>query len=395
VTDADTRHVEHRVGRSGGQDANHCIEISEARHRDIMPNMTLITPVVWSDACLLHDPKGEVWVGVTIEGTEIAARATVIRAALEEAGAPVAAASPHDDTVLDAVHDRGLVEWLSTCTADWERDGFPTNPGQDRVVPYVFPTEAMLRGMPLRSPVAVHGRAGQYAYDTMTLVGPGTWEAARGAVDAALTAVDLVASGDHDVAYALCRPPGHHVTVSGYGGSCYLNNAAVAAQALRGKGHERVAIVDIDAHHGNGTQMIFYDRSDVFYGSVHVDPAAGWFPHYVGHADEAGRAAGAGANRNIPLAEGTPDDPWLEGVASLVDDVRKHGATALVVSLGVDAAIDDPESPLQITGDGYRSAGEQLASLGLPTVAVQEGGYHLPSLGGLVVATITGLETRR
>jgi acetoin utilization deacetylase AcuC-like enzyme len=185
------------------------------------------------------------------------------------------------------------------------------------------------------------------------------------------------------------------VTAGGYGGSCYLNNAAVAAEALRGKGHDRVAIVDIDAHHGNGTQMIFYDRADVFYGSVHVDPAAGWFPHYVGHADETGRGPGAGANSNVPLAEGTPDDRWLEGVASLVDDVRSHGATALVVSLGVDAAIHDPESPLQITDDGYRMAGEQLASLGLPTVAVQEGGYHLPSLGGLVVAAVTGLESRR
>jgi acetoin utilization deacetylase AcuC-like enzyme len=359
-----------------------------------MPNMSLRTPVVWSESCLLHEPKGEVWVGVTIEGTEVAARAQVIREALQAAGAPVTDATAHDDTVLDAVHDRGLVEWLSTCTDEWEQDGFPTNPGQDRVVPYVFPTAAMLDGMPLRSPVAVHGRAGQYAYDTMTLVGPGTWQAVRGAVDAALTAVDLVASGEHDVAYALCRPPGHHVTASGYGGSCYLNNAAVAAEALRGKGHERVAIVDIDAHHGNGTQLIFYDRADVFYGSVHVDPAAGWFPHYVGHADETGRDAGAGANSNVPLAEGTPDDLWLDGVASLVGRVRRHGATALVVSLGVDAAIHDPESPLQITDDGYRMAGEQLAALGLPTVAVQEGGYHLPSLGGLVVAAVTGLETR-
>ena len=140
--------------------------------------------------------------------------------------------------------------------------------------------------------------------------------------------------------------------------------------------------------------MIFYDRPDVFYGSVHVDPAAGWFPHYVGHADETGRGDGVGANRNIPMAEGTPDDVWLAGVSSLVDAVRSHGATALVVSLGVDAAIDDPESPLQITEVGYRQAGAQLATLGLPTVAVQEGGYHLPSLGNLVVATVTGLESR-
>jgi acetoin utilization deacetylase AcuC-like enzyme len=228
----------------------------------------------------------------------------------------------------------------------------------------------------------------------MTLVGPGTWVAARGAVDAALTAADLVASGAHSTAYALCRPPGHHVTADGYGGSCYLNNAAVAAESLRRSGHERVAVVDIDAHHGNGTQMIFYDRSDVFYGSVHVDPAAGWFPHYVGHADETGRGDGVGGNRNVPLAEGTPDDAWLEGLADLTDAVRAHGASALVVSLGVDAAVDDPESPLQITESGYRQAGELLARLDLPTVAVQEGGYHLPTLGSLVVATITGLESR-
>ncbi|HEX5018171.1 MAG TPA: histone deacetylase family protein [Actinomycetes bacterium] len=359
-----------------------------------MPNMTLRTPMVWSEACLLHEPKGEVWVGVTIEGTEVPERARVIRSAMEAAGAPVEESREHGDDVLDAVHDRGLIDWLRGSVEEWERDGFPTNPGQDRVVPYVFPTAGMLSGMPLRRPVAVHGRAGMFAYDTMTLIGPGTWEAARGAVDAALTAVDLVTSGGHDVVYALCRPPGHHVTASGYGGSCYLNNAAVAAEALRRSGHERVAVVDVDAHHGNGTQMIFYDRPDVFYGSVHVDPAAGWFPHYVGHADETGRGDGVGANRNVPMAEGTPDDVWLDGVSSLVDAVRAHGATALVVSLGVDAAIDDPESPLQITEMGYRQAAAQLATLGLPTVAVQEGGYHLPSLGNLVVATVTGLESR-
>lgn len=360
-----------------------------------MPNMTLRTPVVWSEACLRHEPKGEVWVGVTIEGTEIPERARVIRAALEAAGAPVAEAIDHDDVVLDAVHDRGLVDWLQNSMDEWQADGFPTNPGQDRVVPYVFPTAAMLAGMPLRLPPAVHGRAGRFGYDTMTLIGPGTWEAARGAVDAALTAADLVASGQHNVAYALCRPPGHHVTSDGYGGSCYLNNAAVAAESLRRSGHDRVAIVDIDAHHGNGTQMIFYDRADVMYASVHIDPAAGWFPHYVGHADETGRGDGLRANLNVPLPEGTPDDVWLAGVADLVAAVEGHGATALVVSLGVDAAIDDPESPLQITESGYRQAGELLARLNLPTIAVQEGGYHLPSLGQLVVATITGLESGR
>jgi acetoin utilization deacetylase AcuC-like enzyme len=154
----------------------------------------------------------------------------------------------------------------------------------------------------------------------------------------------------------------------------------------------RVAVVDLDAHHGNGTQSLFYDRSDVLYGSVHVDPAAGWFPHYVGFADETGRGAGASCTRNEPLPPGTGDLEWVGAVERLTTEVARSGASALVVSLGVDAAADDPESPLQVTADGYRDAGRRLAALGLPTVAVQEGGYHLDTLGGLVVATLAGLR---
>jgi acetoin utilization deacetylase AcuC-like enzyme len=264
--------------------------------------------------------------------------------------------------------------------------------GQDRVVPYVFPTPAMTQGMPPTRAAATHGRAGQFGYDTMTLVGPGTWEAARSAVDCALTAADLVLGGE-TAAYALCRPPGHHATRDGYGGSCYLNNAAVAAQALRDGGHATVAVVDLDAHHGNGTQAIFWERSDVRYGSLHVDPGAGWFPHFFGHAHETGAAGGEGATRNLPLAEGTGDGPWLDAVRELADDAS--GADALVVSLGVDAAADDPESPLQVTADGYAAAGRLLGSLGLPSVVVQEGGYHLDTLGALVAAYLDGHDSGR
>ena len=152
-----------------------------------------------------------------------------------------------------------------------------------------------------------------------------------------------------------------------------------------------MAVVDLDAHHGNGTQALFYDRADVHYGSLHVDPAAGWFPHYAGYADETGRADGVDANLNLPLPEGTGDARWLAAVDSLADAVAAHGATALVVSLGVDAAAADPESPLQITHDGYEAAGRRLAALGLPTVAVQEGGYHLDTIGSLVAVTLRGL----
>jgi acetoin utilization deacetylase AcuC-like enzyme len=248
----------------------------------------------------------------------------------------------------------------------------------------------MLDGLPARRPLAVHALAGWYCYDTMTLVGPGTWEAARAAVDCALTAVDLVADGTTRSAYALCRPPGHHATSRAYGGSCYLNNAAVAAQALRRAGHERVAVVDVDAHHGNGTAAIFYDRSDVLYASVHVDPGAGWFPHVVGFEAETGSGAGAGATLNRPLPPGAGDDVWLAAVDDLAGAVTEHRSTALVVSLGVDAAAGDPESPLQVSLDGYRRAGERLTALDLPTVHVQEGGYDLASLGSLVAAFLSG-----
>ena len=351
------------------------------------------TPVITSELCALHVPGAEIWVGVRTPGTEVAERATRIETTLRQAGYTVTAEIPHSDDVLEQIHDPGLIRYLSTAHSRWIEAGFEQNPGQDRVVPYLFPTGAMLDGLALRQPAAIHAEAGRWCYDTMTLIGPGTWSAARAAIDVTLTAVDVVLGGE-PCAYALTRPPGHHATRDAFGGSCYLNNAAVAAQALRNAGHKRVAIIDIDAHHGNGTQAIFYDRADISYGSVHIDPAAGWFPHYAGFADEVGRGDGLGATLNRPMPEGADDLPWLAAVEQLADHAVTHGATALVVSLGVDAAIDDPESPLRITSEGYAAAGRILGALDLPTVAVQEGGYHLDTLGSLVAATLGGLASR-
>jgi acetoin utilization deacetylase AcuC-like enzyme len=222
----------------------------------------------------------------------------------------------------------------------------------------------------------------------MTLVGPGTWEAARAAVDCALTAVDLVLAGE-PVAYACTRPPGHHAARGCYGGSCYLNNAAVAAAALVAGLEGPVAVLDIDAHHGNGTQEIFYERPDVLVGSVHVDPGAGWFPHFLGFADE----TGDGTNRNLPLPPGTGDEPWLAAVAELAEWAK--GLAGLVVALGVDAAAGDPESPLEVSELAFRSAGALLGGIGLPTVVVQEGGYDLQRIGPLVREALLGLEEGR
>jgi acetoin utilization deacetylase AcuC-like enzyme len=348
-------------------------------------------PVVWSDRCRLHDPGGEIFVGVRTPGTEVAERTDAILAALVEADAPIVEAEERPDSALQAVHDAALLEFLESAWDEWTGAGLDRERGQDRVVPYVFAHAALTSGRPAAVPAAVWAKTGYFAYDTMTLIGPGTWEAARAAVDVALTAVDLVAAGA-PFAYACCRPPGHHVCRACYGGSCYLNNSAVAAAAFADKLGGTVAVLDIDAHHGNGTQEIFYERGDVLVGSVHVDPAAGWFPHFVGFADEMGKGGGAGANKNLPLSPGAGDEAWLDAVNELAAWARAGGAASLVVPLGVDAAAGDPESPLNVTAAGFRQAGRLLGELGLPTVLVQEGGYDLESLGRLVREVLLGVE---
>ena len=338
-------------------------------------------PVVWSDRCLLHEPLEEIWVGVPTPAAETPARMLAIREALDTR---MVEAEPHADEALLAVHDEELLAYLASAWQEWEGAELPDSPGQARVVPYVFAHRELGAR---RAPTAVWARPGWFAYDTMTLVGPGTWEAARAAADATLTAVDLVLGGK-PVAYACTRPPGHHVTRSAYGGSCYLNNAAIAASALLDGVGGSVAVLDVDAHHGNGTQEIFRGRDDVRTGSVHVDPGAGWFPHFLGFADESD-----GSNLNLPLAPGSGDGPWLEAVAELASWARE--ADGLVVALGVDAAETDPESPLTVTPEAFREAGRLLGTLGLPTVIVQEGGYELGTLGDLVRRALVGLEEGR
>jgi acetoin utilization deacetylase AcuC-like enzyme len=346
-------------------------------------------PTVWTEAHRLHVPAGEVWVGVRIAGTETVERLEAIQHAIVQAGGLITAPADYPDEILESVHDPTFLSYLAGAWSRWEASTYPRDPGQDRVVPYVFPLPQLTVGHSPKLPFSVGALSGVYAMDTMTLIGPGTWEAVRAAALCSITAADLVHDGE-PVAYAAVRPPGHHAGRDFYGGSCYLNNSALAAQRLRDLGLGSVGIVDLDAHHGNGTQEIFYRRGDVRYGSVHVDPGAGWFPHFVGFADETGLDEGEGANLNLPLAPGTGDAGWLAGVDRLLSFV--DGAGALVVSLGLDAVASDPESPLTVSPAGYVEAGRRIGALGLPTVIVQEGGYHLPTIGDLVVGFLRGVE---
>jgi acetoin utilization deacetylase AcuC-like enzyme len=354
--------------------------------------MGLSMPVVWSDRHRLHEPGGEVYVGVRTPGTEIAARAERIRDAAEQDGATIVPAVEHTDDEALSLHDRGLIEYLRSAWDEWERSGLWADPGQDRVVPYLFPHPGLVGAQEFGPAGDVAARAGTFCFDTMTLIGPGTWEAARSALDVALTATDLTVE-DERAAYALCRPPGHHATFNAFGGSCYLNNSAAAAARLRDRVGMPVALLDIDAHHGNGAQSIFWRDGSVLTGSVHVDPGAGWFPHFLGFAEEEGQGEGKGANLNLPLAPGSDDHAWIEAIERLTSWALDGGARALVVALGVDAAGGDPEAPLAVTPGGFAAAGRMLADLSVPTVFVQEGGYELDSIGSLVVQTLSGFES--
>jgi len=342
---------------------------------------------VWSDGYLAHDANWLVWAGMRLPGDEEADRAEILRAELERAGVPLSEAVEHDRAILEAVHVPGMLDYLETAHEKWVEAGYPIDPGSDRVVPYAYPHPAAFGHYPPREPKSRAAMAGVYCMDTATTIGPGTYVGARAAADGALTAASLVRGG-LSAAYAPVRPPGHHAGTSYFGGSCYLNNVAIAANWLTGEGAGPVAILDIDAHHGNGTQQIFYDRGDVLYASIHVDPGEGWFPHWCGFADEIGVGAGLGANFNVPLAPGSGEETFLAGLDHLCGEVTKFQPQTLVVSLGVDSGASDPESPLQVTNDGFRSIGGRIRDLDLPTVLVQEGGYDLEALGPDVMAVL-------
>lgn len=348
--------------------------------------MRLIT--IWSEDALAHDPEGEVWIGVRIEGDETAERALMMRRAIDDLRLEVMAPTEHGDDPITAIHEPGMLEYLRTAHDEWVAAGYPEDPGQNCVVAYAFRHPGAFAHVADRLPRSRTAMAGVYCMDTCTVIGPNSYRGIRYAADAALTAADHVLEGASS-AYAAVRPPGHHAGTDYFGGSCYLNNAAIAANYLADRTGARVGIVDIDAHHGNGTQQIFYERDDVLYTSVHVDPAKGWFPHWCGFGDENGTGVGLGHNRNFTLAPGAGDDEFVAAVTAAGEMVDDTGAETLVVSLGVDAGVSDPESPLAVSAEGFGRAAEVLNDLGKPTVLVQEGGYHLPALHRDLTAILT------
>ena len=241
-------------------------------------------------------------------------------------------------------------------------------------------------------PSHIVGKLGWHTADTACPIGPGTWAGACASADVAVTAAQLVMDGE-DAAYALCRPPGHHAYRDMAGGFCFLNNSAIAAAHLRQR-HERVAILDVDVHHGNGTQGIFYERPDVFTVSIHADPTS-FYPFVWGYAHERGEGEGLGTNLNLPLPLGTADDGFLLALEQAKKAIAAFAPGALVVALGLDASEYDPLAGLRVTTEGFGRIGAFIAKMGLPTVFVQEGGYLSEVLGPNLTATLGGFEKAR
>jgi acetoin utilization deacetylase AcuC-like enzyme len=351
--------------------------------------------VVYTSAHLAHDVRDETYLGQPVPANEVAERAEIIRAALEsDGGFAFATPTEHGDDPITAVHDPGLLRFVRDAWPEVERARLE----RPYLVADTYPTFRLYEGMSPElvasrpEPTEIAGRVGWWGLDTSNPLVAGTYGAARAAVDVALTSVDLVLGGER-AAYGLCRPPGHHAARSLAGGYCFFNNAAIAAEAIVRSTGERVAILDVDYHHGNGSQQIFWRRGDVFYVSIHADPAR-QYPFFLGHADETGEGDGAGENLNLPQPAGLSNDGFLAAVDRALEAIVARPGSVIVVSLGFDTYGQDPIGDFALTTEVYAECGRRAAATGRRLVILQEGGYYRPALGDNAVAWLRGAEGR-
>ena len=335
----------------------------------------------YSEKHKLRDAKTELYGGQLVQPFERPSRAEYIRDRVAEVGlGPIVTPDDFGMGPILKVHDADFVQFLQEAWALWEKEGF-----KGEALPTCWPS----RRMSNKKPSFIEGQLGFYALASETSYTDGTWEAAYASAQVALSATQEVLSGEH--AFALCRPPGHHAAYDMYGGYCFLNNAAVSAQYMRDNGKKRVAIVDVDFHHGNGTQDIFYAREDVFFASLHGDPMDA-FPHFLGHADEIGTGRGIGFNHNFPMPPGTSFEAWRTALANALDKVAAFNADAIIISLGVDTFESDPISFFKLKSPDFITYGADIAALNLPTLFVMEGGYDISEIGLNTVNVLTGFE---
>jgi acetoin utilization deacetylase AcuC-like enzyme len=342
--------------------------------------------VYYNDRHARHHGRHEMFRGRLVPCFEVPDRADFVLQALRTRGiGNVQAAPPVEMAVLERVHAPRYLQFLSTAWQEWLALD-PANAERD-ALPSYWPIRTFRSDV---LPASFPARMGLFSFDAGSPITAGTWEAARHGAACAVAGARRLLAGDRS-AFALTRPPGHHAGHDFFGGYCFVNNAAVAAQALRDGGLARVAVLDIDYHHGNGTQAIFYERGDVFVASVHGDPHTE-YPYYLGYADERGAGAGAGCNLNLPLPRGTGFARWREAVRQALQAIEAFGAEALVLSLGVDTFEGDPISGFGLRSGDYLRVGEDLGSTGLPTLFVFEGGYAVAEVGINTVNVLEGFE---
>lgn len=335
-------------------------------------------PCFFAPETAAHEPEFWMARGVVGQNKERSQRATLLLDALDRLRLAVTVPDSAGLAPLRAVHEARYLDFLATAWAGWQQiEGHGPE-----IVANAHPQKSVAR-----YPQGLIGRVGWHMADTSCPLGPHSWAAIQRAADCAVAAAQAVIAGAPG-AYALCRPPGHHANADTAGGHCFVNNAAIAAQALRGA-HDRVAVLDIDVHHGNGTQEIFYYRGDVLTVSIHTDPTD-FYPFFLGHADERGTGAGAGCNLNLPLERGAGDDAWLAAIDAGLARIRDFNPGAMVLSLGLDAHERDPFQGMRVTTPGFRRAGARIAAAGIPCVIVQEGGYLSDDLTDNLAAFLTG-----
>jgi acetoin utilization deacetylase AcuC-like enzyme len=341
--------------------------------------------VVFTEAHRSHDPKRELVMGREVDVYEKPARAYAVAETLRAEGHPFLEPTSHGLEPVLAVHDPRFLDHLERAWGEWEALGW-THP----IVPDTIPMSRLL-ATSIAPPAGVRGRSGYYVFDTATPMVAGTYEAARASVDTALTAADLLVDGEL-LAFALCRPPGHHAGTDFAGGYCFLNNAAIAGTYLRARGGgDRVAFIDLDFHHGNGTQQIFWDDPDTLTVSLHGDPDR-QYPYFTGRGHERGGAGGEDANVNLPLPAGIDGLAYLEVVELATTRVAEFAPTWLVVPLGMDTFADDPLGDFALRTEHYPLIGMTVGALQLPTLVVMEGGYAIDALGPNVAGFLQGLE---
>jgi acetoin utilization deacetylase AcuC-like enzyme len=334
-----------------------------------------------------HAPRYEFFRGERVAAFEAPARAEFVLEALQQRGHELRKPTVDSRELLRQVHAQRYVDFLETAWTQWLAAD-PAN-AQRQPFPSVWPVRTLRCDV---EPDNFIAKLGLYSMDNGTPLVAGTWAAAKAGADAAASAAALVTTGaGARAAFCATRPPGHHAGHDFMGGYCFLNNAAVAAQELLARGCRRVAILDVDYHHGNGTQSIFYDREDVLFASIHGDPRTE-YPFYLGHADEHGEGPGLGFNLNLPLPAGSPAGPWFGALEVACRRIEQHRADALVVSLGLDTSADDPISTFALVPDDFSRLGARLGALSLPTVFILEGGYAAAALGTNAVNVIEAFE---